>query len=99
MPSSRLSGINEPVESPGGAENARERHFNSCTIDRNAPHKSISAVDIWQKHQCVYGWRRGKEYLYIGLSSLGISRVITHNIIGRAEPVRQEDFGVASPNE
>jgi hypothetical protein len=34
----------------------------------------------------VYGWYRAGEYLYIGFSGKGLSRVANHNVIGKVEP-------------
>lgn len=40
---------------------------------------------------CVYGWRRGEQYLYIGSTACGGRRLYTHNIINRAERVEETD--------
>ena len=39
----------------------------------------------------VYGWRRRKEWLYLGCSQYGVSRLCNHNIIGRRLRVRASD--------
>jgi hypothetical protein len=39
----------------------------------------------------VYGWRRAKDYLYIGASVRILGRVIDHNIIGTREPLLATD--------
>jgi hypothetical protein len=39
----------------------------------------------------VYGWRRDKDYLYVGASVRILGRVTEHNIIGKREPVLATD--------
>ena len=40
---------------------------------------------------CLYTWRRGEEYLYIGCSTQVLIRISQHKIIGRSEPLQQGD--------
>lgn len=41
---------------------------------------------------CVYGWRRGFEYLYIGKSAHGLRRPFgVHHVIDQAEPLLDND--------
>ncbi len=46
------------------------------------PSMTVQGIE-YKKHrsQLVYGWRRLDEYLYIGMSNVGISRVYAHNVI------------------
>lgn len=39
----------------------------------------------------MYAWKRGEEYLYIGLSSRGLGRVLSHNVIGCVEEIQDTD--------
>ena len=41
---------------------------------------------------CVYAWKRGDRYLYIGSSSRGLSRPLCHSVIGVAERVQDSDI-------
>ena len=58
---------------------------------RPAPDLILRIADIKQWVKAVYGWRRGKKYLYIGVSDDVRKRVLTHNIIGRVEKVLEND--------
>jgi hypothetical protein len=40
---------------------------------------------------CVYGWKRGSKWLYIGSSSFGLRRVFTHSVINVKEKVQNSD--------
>lgn len=40
---------------------------------------------------CVYAWKRGSVWLYVGTSSYGFSRIFKHNVIGKAEEVLDTD--------
>ena len=40
---------------------------------------------------CVYGWRRGESYLYVGASGKALGRIGTHNTIGKVEPILDDD--------
>jgi hypothetical protein len=40
---------------------------------------------------CVYGWFRGEDCLYIGCSGQGFKRVLDHNKIDVEEPVEDND--------
>lgn len=40
---------------------------------------------------CVYAWRRGNGYLYVGVSSNGLARPFNHSVIGVREEVRDTD--------
>ena len=55
------------------------------------PDMILRIADIKQRVKAVYGWRRGKKYLYIGVSEDVRKRVSTHNIIGRVEKVLEND--------
>ena len=39
----------------------------------------------------IYRWRRGRQTLYIGLSSVALNRVGRHSVINRLEPVQPDD--------
>lgn len=40
---------------------------------------------------CVYAWKRGDEWLYVGTSNRGICRLYSHTTIGKIEPVQTND--------
>lgn len=41
---------------------------------------------------CVYAWRRGTEWLYIGSTSQLLTRMRTHDVIGKHEPIQTGDL-------
>jgi hypothetical protein len=45
---------------------------------------------IWKQH-CVYGWRRGRTYLYVAYTESVMRRLSYHNIIDQVERVRTGD--------
>lgn len=71
------------------------------------PDMSIIAFNVFPYvGYCVYAWRRGAEYLYIGSSSRGIGRLLSaHHVIDKAEKVRDSDvfefwwFDIGQPDE
>lgn len=55
---------------------------------------------------CVYAWKRGDEYLYIGSGGRGICRLLGgHHVIDKAEDVQDSDvfefwwFDMGKPDE
>lgn len=47
----------------------------------------------------VYFWKRGDEWLYVGATGNLIGRLAYHNIIGRVEPVLEDDVIGLIPTE
>jgi predicted GIY-YIG superfamily endonuclease len=45
----------------------------------------------------VYGWKRGNDFLYIGSTGNFLDRVGSHNIIGKVEPVQNQDQIIVWP--
>jgi hypothetical protein len=47
---------------------------------------------------CVYGWRRGNRWLYVGASRVGCARFLgDHHVIGKRAPLRPGDEIVVWP--
>jgi len=57
------------------------------------PPSSIFNTSLLLKYKgaCVYEWKRGEEYLYIGRSTNLFLRLYTHNVIGKLEPIQEQD--------
>ena len=55
------------------------------------PDLVVKISDLHINGEAVYGWRRGKRYLYIGISQNVFRRINTHNIIGKVESVLPDD--------
>lgn len=58
------------------------------TSSQNAPipHSTVIGKEFKNNiNPLVYGWKRDNEYLYIGMSVIGIIRFYTHNIINVKE--------------
>ena len=47
----------------------------------------------------VYVWRRGEEWLYVGASVAPLRRLASHNLIGRVEPLQDDDRIEFYPSE
>lgn len=57
------------------------------------PNQQIDGASLEQMRSlCVYAWRRGDVYLYVGLSVLGLGRPLgCHNVIAQTEPIQPCD--------
>lgn len=56
------------------------------------PHKIFTVSDYSTLMQpCVYAWLRGSEYLYVGFSSRGLSRLLSHDKIGKEYTIEPQD--------
>jgi hypothetical protein len=62
-------------------------------MTNRTPSETISASTLqrYYRRPHVYAWRRGAEYLYVGLSILAPSRFMTHHILNHAEPYQPAD--------
>ena len=57
---------------------------NASSMSRKGPSFTLKGSEytlLWQP--CVYGWKRGSEYLYIGLSSNILNRIRGHHVLHR----------------
>lgn len=59
-------------------------------MGRITPTRKHKAWEIY-KTIGVYAWRRGTEWLYVGMSASVYSRINNHDVIGKAEGVQFED--------
>lgn len=68
--------LQKPLETPTHKPNA------------TYPYSQIARMRL----PCVYAWRRGGEWLYVGTSSRGVARFLgAHHVIGVRDPLRPGD--------
>ena len=48
-------------------------------------------IESARTSNCLYGWKRGNQWLYIGISQNGIKRIYSHDVIGVVEPFQKQD--------
>lgn len=53
--------------------------------------ESIPALEYLKRKHFVYGWFRGTDYLYIGITVRGKIRLETHNVINVVDNVLETD--------
>ena len=56
-------------------------------------HREILTAEFFGKLQgpCLYAWKRRDEWLYVGMSVVGIGRIFTHDVLGKVETMLPED--------
>jgi hypothetical protein len=56
-------------------------------------HDLAISGSVYNKYNsnCVYAWKRGDEWLYVGTSSKGLSRLFGHTTIDIVEKVQDND--------
>ena len=58
----------------------------------NTAYRVVTAATLKPMFGClVYGWFRGERCLYIGATSQGLRRLLNHNVIGKVEPIQEQD--------